>query len=69
MARYRKVEHCPIPQSAIVLQSKANGPDLLRFQRTYCAGLPAGVPRSSLGARMKLSLSHRPWPAWPTERD
>ena len=54
-----KVEHSPISQSAVLIQSKSNGPDLLRLQCTFCAELLAGVPRAPLGCWVKLRLSHR----------
>jgi hypothetical protein len=64
-----KVEHSPISQSAVLIQSKSNGPDLLWLQRTFCAELLASVPRAPLGAGIKLRLSHPflPRPVWPKE--
>ena len=53
-----QIEQCPVPNTSLAIEEKANCPYLLLGERTLRADLLAGIP----GARSRLASSNIEWP-------
>lgn len=64
----RQVKQRSIPQSLVLIEEEANGPDLSRLERTLGTHLAPAVPGGRLpaiGSNSDVPIAFSPWPSWP----
>jgi len=65
----REVKQRSIPQSLVLIEEEANGPDLSRLERTLGTPLAPAVPGGgrlpAIGSNSDVPIAFSPWPSWP----